>query len=105
MVRTAALLVARGWPPERGARAYNPGGPGPLSRADIARAVVAQLAPGREHDLAVPVARNKPSRFAVASPADISMECADLASLTGLPLEGLAGTVRPALEADGELGR
>lgn len=98
VVHAVRILLERGWPPSA-AGAYNLGGPERLSRADIARAVVAELAPGREHELVVPTARD-PARFAVASPADISIDSSRLMALTGLQRASLRETVRRALRRD-----
>lgn len=101
VVQAVRLLLARGWP-AGAAGAYNLGGPERLSRADIARAVVAEAAPGRERELVVPTARD-PRRFAVASPADISVDSSRLVALTGLRRTPLRETMRRALQTEAQI--
>mmetsp|Transcript_46734 Transcript_46734/g.109081 ORF Transcript_46734/g.109081 Transcript_46734/m.109081 type:complete len:318 (+) Transcript_46734:54-1007(+) len=93
VVACLQLLIAS-WPVSH-AGVYNLGGPQRLTRADIALAVVAAAAPGRE-GCVVPTHRDA-AQFEVVSPADICLDSSRLVELTGLQRSSLEQTVRRAL--------
>jgi nucleoside-diphosphate-sugar epimerase len=108
------LIEAPDWGAQGGPSAVpaggvlNLGGPARLSRFELARAVVAELAPGRSAESLGVRPTRKHSAAAprggsgVASPADIAMDSSALVAFSGLERACLEATVRRALRADRE---
>lgn len=96
VVANVEALVTRGWPSDRSG-VFNLGGPDRLSRVDIARAAARRVAP--EHAQLVGATARDPSKFAVASPPDISMDSTPLRQLTGVLPHALDDVVTDAFSS------